>query len=151
MKELLIGIAMVALAGPVLAQDAPKVIAPTSLNWQSNPALPKGGQIAILTGDPAKSGDTVVARILFPVNYEVPPHTHPSAETVTVISGELGFGMGETMNKSGQMLGVGAFFNNPAKHAHYAWTGGQPAIVQIQFIGPWGIDYVNPADDPRKQ
>ena len=111
----------------------------------------EGGQVSILTGDPTKAGDTVVQRVLFPANYEVPPHTHPYSETVTVISGELGFGMGEKLNKTGPMLGVGAFLSNPAKHAHYVWTTGQPAIIQVQFIAPGGIDYINPADDPRKQ
>ena len=89
--------------------------------------------------------------MLFPANYAVPPHTHPYSETVTVISGEVGFGMGEKLDKSGQMLGVGAFLSNPAKHAHYVWTGGQPAIVQVQFTAPGGIDYINPGDDPRTQ
>ena len=70
---------------------------------------------------------------------------------MTVISGEVGFGMGEKLNKSGPMLGVGAFLANPAKHAHYVWTGGQPAIIQVQFTSPGGIDYINPADDPRKK
>src|SRR5262249_3468968 len=37
----------------------------------------------------------------------------------------------------------------PAKHAHYAWTGNEEGILQVQFVGPGGIDYVNPADDPR--
>ena len=36
-------------------------------------------------------------------------------------------------------------------NAHYAWTGKEEAILQVQFIGPGGIDYVNPADDPRKK
>jgi hypothetical protein len=31
------------------------------------------------------------------------------------------------------------------------WTGSEGAILQVQFIGPGGIDYVNPADDPRKK
>jgi hypothetical protein len=38
----------------------------------------------------------------------------------------------------------------PAKHAHYAWTGGEESVLQVQFTGPGGIDYINPADDPRK-
>jgi hypothetical protein len=151
MDRLLIATALLLIGTPVMAQDAVKTIAPDKLTWAANPAIPKGGQIAILTGDPTKAGDTVVQRVLFPANYEVPPHTHPYAETVTVISGELGFGMGEKMNKTGPMLGVGAFLANPAKHAHFVWTGGQPAIIQIQFTGPGGIDYINPADDPRKQ
>jgi hypothetical protein len=39
----------------------------------------------------------------------------------------------------------------PAKHAHYAWTGNEEGVLQVQFTGPGGIDYINPADDPRKQ
>jgi hypothetical protein len=39
----------------------------------------------------------------------------------------------------------------PAKHAHYAWTGKEEAILQVQFTGPGGIDYINLADDPRKK
>ena len=31
------------------------------------------------------------------------------------------------------------------------WTGDEQAILQVQFIGPGGIDYINPADDPRKK
>jgi hypothetical protein len=26
----------------------------------------------------------------------------------------------------------------------------EETVVQLQGIGPWGIDYLNPADDPRK-
>ena len=93
----------------------------------------------------------VVQRVKFPPNYQVPPHTHPYAETVTVISGSVGFGMGEKFEKKGEFGKVGALFANPAKHAHYVWTGDEPAIVQVQFVGPGGIDYINPADDPRKK
>src|SRR5438876_6585573 len=30
---------------------------------------------------------------------------------------------------------AGALFANPAKHAHYLWTGDEAAIVQVQFVG----------------
>jgi hypothetical protein len=49
------------------------------------------------------------------------------------------------------MLKPGSLWVYPAKHAHYAWTGTEEAILQVQFTGPGGIDYINPADDPRKQ
>ena len=67
-----------------------------------------------------------------------------------MISGSLGFGEGETFDNKGEMLKPGAFLANPARHAHYAWTGNDEAILQVQFVGPGGIDYINPADDPRK-
>jgi hypothetical protein len=53
--------------------------------------------------------------------------------------------------KRGEPLKPGALWVYPAKHAHYAWTGNEEAILQVQFTGPGGIDYVNPADDPRNK
>jgi len=153
MKSLLFTAAVIALVGSAWAQDGMKAttVMPEALTWKDNPAIPKGGQIAVLVGDPTKAGEVVVQRVKFPANYQVPPHTHPYAETVTVISGSVGFGMGEKFEKKGELGKVGALFANPAKHAHYVWTGDEPAIVQVQFIWPGGIDYINPADDPRKQ
>ena len=152
MKKLLIFAAVIAVAGSALAQDAMKVtlVKPDALTWKDNPNIPKGGQFTILLGDPTKA-EVVVQRVKFPANYQVPPHTHPYAETITVISGSVGLGMGEKLEKNGELLKPGAFVANPAKHAHYVWTGNEGAIVQVQFTGPGGIDYINPADDPRKK
>jgi hypothetical protein len=36
------------------------------------------------------------------------------------------------------------------KMNHFAWTN-EETIVQLSGMGPWGITYVNPADDPRKK
>jgi quercetin dioxygenase-like cupin family protein len=154
MKRLLIcTAALIVLAASALAQDTMKVtlVKPDGLTWKDNPALPKGAQVTILMGDPTKAGDVVVQRVKLPANYQVPPHTHPYAETVTVLSGSVSAGMGEKFDKKGEILKPGAFFALPAKHAHYVWTANEEAILQVQFVGPGGIDYINPADDPRKK
>jgi hypothetical protein len=36
----------------------------------------------------------------------------------------------------------------PRSYNHFAWTE-QETVVQLHSTGPWGITYVNPADDPR--
>src|SRR5262245_47571714 len=152
MKKLLISVALIALSGSSLAQDAVTMVKPDALTWKDNPALPNGGQVAILVGNPTKAGSVVVQRTKLPANYKVPPHTHPYAETVTVISGSLGFGMGEKFDTTkGEVVKAGALHAMPAKHAHYLWTANEEAIIQVQFVGPAAIDYVNPADDPRKK
>src|SRR5207247_10940490 len=89
MRKLLFSAAVIALAGSAWAQDAMKqtVVAPDAVTWKDNPVIPKGGQVAVLVGDPTKAGEVVVQRVKLPANYQVPPHTHPYAETVTVISG----------------------------------------------------------------
>jgi quercetin dioxygenase-like cupin family protein len=128
------------------------LVKPDQLTFKDNPAIPKGGQLAVVVGDPTKPGSVVVQRVKFPANYRVLPHTHPYGEVVTVISGSMGFGLGETFDTSkGEMAPAGTVHVVPAKQPHYAWTGSEGAIAQAQFVGPGGIDYVNPADDPRKK
>jgi quercetin dioxygenase-like cupin family protein len=154
MKKLLIAAMLLGVAGLVGAQDIMKVtlVKPDALEWKENPNIPKGAHVAVLIGDPTKAGEVIVQRVKLPANYQVPPHTHPYAETITVISGSVGFGTGEKFDATkGEMLKAGAFFAQPAKHPHFVWTGNEEAVVQVQFIGPGGIDYSNPADDPRKK
>ena len=102
-ESLLFSAAMITLVSPAWAQDTMTTATPEALTWKDNPAIPKGGQLAILVGDPTKTGGVVVQRVSFPANYVVPPHTHPYAETVTVISGSVGFGNGEKLDKTGPM------------------------------------------------
>jgi quercetin dioxygenase-like cupin family protein len=149
-KFLITAVSMIALTIPAMAQDTETRLMPETLTWKNNPAFPKGVEIATLVGDPTKTGDVVVLRIKFPPNFQMPPHTHPYSEVVTVISGAIGSSHGEKFEKNGELLKPGALWVYPAKHAHYAWTGSEGGILQVQFIGPGGIDYINPADDPRK-
>lgn len=74
-----------------------------------------------------KSGDMVVQRIKLPAHALVSPHTHPFAETVTVISGTVGFGMGDRVDRNGRMLGPGGLYAHPAKNPHFVWTGDEGA------------------------
>jgi hypothetical protein len=32
---------------------------------------------------------------------------------------------------------------------HFAWAKGE-TVIQVSGIGPFEVNYVNPADDPRK-
>ena len=153
MKNFLVAAALIAFASSAMAQDSMKLtrVTPDALTWKDNPAFPKGIQIANLVGDPTKAGEVVVLRIKFPANSQIPPHTHPYAEVVTLISGSIGTSEGQKLEKKGEMLKAGSLWVYPAKHAHYAWTGNEGAILQVQFTSPGGIDYINPADDPRKK
>mgnify|MGYP001287850525 CR=1 FL=1 len=60
-------------------------------------------------------------------------------------------GMGDTLDTTkARALPKGSFSVMPAQVHHYAFTK-EETVVQIHGMGPWGITYVNPADDPRKQ
>ncbi len=123
---------------------------PTTIEWMAGPAaLPPGAKMAVLEGDPTKEGPFVV-RFQFPEGYHVPPHTHPKTERVTVISGALYLATGEALDRgSAKKLPAGSFGYWPAGMKHTAWSEGE-TVIQLHGVGPWQINYVNAADDPRK-
>lgn len=120
------------------------------MKWGPAPAfLPKGAQAAIIAGDPAKEGPYVV-RLKMPADYRIAAHNHPTAENVTVLSGNFHLGMGDKLDPAkGQELTAGGFAEAPAKMNHFAWTTSD-TVVQVHGVGPFAITYVDPADDPSK-
>jgi len=133
----------VALAGTAQAQ-----VNANDLKWGSAPPVfPAGAKMAVLAGDPGKAGPFVV-RLKLPASYNVPAHNHPTDEYVTVISGDFSLGMGDKLDKTKSAhLKPGGFAEAPAQMNHFAWTK-SGAVVQISAEGPFGMTYVNPADDP---
>lgn len=120
------------------------------LKWAPVPTLPKGAQISVIEGPLTQAGPFTL-RLKLPANYQIPPHTHPAVERVTVLSGTFNVGMGEKFNRSGtQALRAGDIIIMQPGTPHYGWTKGE-TVVQLHGTGPWGITYVNPSDDPRKQ
>lgn len=154
MKVGMFAAALILIAGSAFAQDGEhdaKELTPGDMVFADNPAFPKGAQTVVVYGDPAKPGLFII-RAKFPPNYVVPPHTHPVFESVTVLTGSMGSGMGETVDKSkGKMLGPGSLLLLPANHAHYVWSGDEETIIQVAANGPFDLIYVNPEDDPRNK
>jgi quercetin dioxygenase-like cupin family protein len=126
------------------------MFAAADLKWgDAPPALPAGAKIAVLTGDPGKAAPFTV-RLKFPAGYKVPPHTHPTVENLTVISGTVGLGHGPKFDEAaGHEMSVGGFAVMPAGMEHFAWCKSE-CVVQIHSMGPFEVKYVNPADDPRQ-
>lgn len=152
LRVVALGLLFVSLATHTGIGQSPAhgVMTPHELTWGPAPAsLPPGAQAAILEGDPAKPG-LFTLRIKMPDGYRIPPHFHPVVEHVTVIQGTFVLGMGETVSPDTEKrLGAGSFAFMPAGMRHFARTQGD-TIVQLHGMGPWGITYVNAADDPRK-
>jgi anti-sigma factor ChrR (cupin superfamily) len=134
-----------------LAEEMKMPMNAKDLKWGPAPSvLPKGAQIAVVSGDPFKDG-AYVLRLKMPQGYQLPAHNHPTTEYVTVISGNFHIGMGDKLDmKKGIELKSGGFGEAPAKMNHFAWVGG-PTVVQVHGQGPFAISYVNPADDPSKK
>lgn len=126
------------------------MITPPEVKWSDGPAsLPAGAKIAVVEGDPAAANALFTIRLKLPANYKVMPHFHPADEHVTVISGAFWMGMGAKHDPATMKeLPAGSFAVMPVGHQHFAMTKAE-TVVQIHGAGPWGITYVNPADDPR--
>ena len=126
------------------------VARPGDIRWATAPAsLPKGTKLSVVMGDPDKPGPFVL-RVMIPADTVIAPHTHATPETLTILSGAIMHDMGETVDKSrGQEVDAGGFVYLPAGMPHALWTG-EPAMLQVNGTGPFGLTYVNPADDPSK-
>jgi hypothetical protein len=132
------------------AGPAPVVVTPDKIQWgPAPPVFQPGAQFAVLAGDPGKAGPFIV-RVKVPDGYRIMPHWHPSAENVTVLSGEFHVGMGDKFDESSMLtLPAHSLAVVPPHHNHYAMAKGETEI-QINGVGPLKLTYVNPADDPSK-
>jgi len=148
-KALLFAAALVPAAA--LAQaPAHQMHMAKDLKYEDAPSLGKGFKIAILEG-PMNEAKPFIARVKAPANVKIAPHWHPAIEHVTVLSGQFAMGQGEKWDdKSLHTLKAGDVMIMQPKTPHYA-VAKTEAIVQIHGMGPWGVTYVNEADDPRKQ
>ncbi|UWU17197.1 cupin domain-containing protein (plasmid) [Rhizobium sullae] len=143
-------IGLCGMASFASAEGAHTMVTPDDVKWGPAPkVLPAGAEAAVLFGDPTKEG-LFALRLKVPSGYAIAPHTHPADEVVTVVSGTTNLGMGETADrKAAKALPAGSFFALPPGMAHFVYFD-EETVVQITTTGPWGIKYVNPADDPQK-
>lgn len=131
------------------AQASTSFVKPDQIQWAEAPSgLPAGAKMVVLDGNPEEKGSFTV-RLKMPDGYKIAPHTHPTIERVTVISGTAHLGMGPKFDEAAaQTLPPGSFAVLPSGMQHYASATGE-TVVQIHSHGPFKINYVNPADDPR--
>ncbi len=127
-----------------------RMVSPGDLKWNDVPSLPPGAKIAVIEG-PMSEPVPFTVRLKFPANYQIPAHWHPAVERVTVLTGTINMGIGDRLDKQKTApLSAGSIGIMQPKTNHFVWTQ-EEVIVQLNGTGPWGVTYVNPADDPRKQ
>jgi quercetin dioxygenase-like cupin family protein len=127
------------------------MVKPEIIKWADGPySLPPGAKFSVIEGDPKAAG-LFTMRLSFPAGYKIAAHWHPADEHITVISGTFWMGLGDKFdNAKLQPLPVGSFAVMATGTRHFAMTK-EETVVQLHGVGPWGINYVNPADDPRKK
>jgi quercetin dioxygenase-like cupin family protein len=140
--------ASVAVRAYQLAGDSPQphaIVTTAELKWM--PLIP-GSQMAVVSGDPSVSAPFVI-RIKSAAGAEIPAHWHPTDENVTVLVGTFGVGIGDKLAPAKlTAMHPGDFVSMPATMHHFAKAETE-AIVQVHGMGPFAVNFVNPADDPR--
>ena len=157
---LLIRLSTLALAlaalGPTVAwaqdpsnADHIMVVVPADLKWEDSKAM-SGAKVAVIEGPPNKPVPYIL-RVKFPADYKIPAHWHPATERVTVISGTFNLGTGDKLDKEKtKALTPGSTAIIQPKTNHFGWFS-EETVVQLHGVGPQDINFVDPADDPRKK
>ena len=126
------------------------VIRAEDVAWKPFPAFPALARLAILVGDPTKPGPYVI-RVRLPGNVRMMPHRHAEDRIYTVISGVFYVGVGDEFDESKLTAHApGSVVVLPAGTPHFHWARSGEYITQISAIGPLGLEYVDPVNDPRR-
>jgi quercetin dioxygenase-like cupin family protein len=131
-------------------QSAFRAILPEQIEWRVFPAFPPEARLAVLVGEPSKPGPYVI-RVKMAAGGKLMPHRHPEDRLYTVMSGVFYIGLGERFDP-GKLNAYppGSVVVLPGDTPHYHWAKSGEYVTQVTAIGPLGLDYLDPADDPRR-
>jgi len=125
-------------------------IRPEEIDWKPFPAFPPSVRLAVVAGQPAEKGLYTV-RVKVPDGVKLMPHKHPEDRIYTVISGVFYIGLGDRFDETRlQAYPPGTIVVLPGNTSHFHWARAGDYVTQVSAVGPLGISYVNPADDPRE-
>ena len=117
--------------------------------WKIFPAFPAGARLAVLVGDPTKPGPYLI-RVKIPAGVKMLPHKHSEDRLYTVISGVFYIGLGEKFDETKLTAHApGSVLVLPGGQPHFHWAKSGDYITQVNAIGPLGLAYIEPANDPR--
>lgn len=146
---LMIGLA--GLTSPLIAGEGVRTeakehitVVPGDLEWNPVESLPPGVTAAIIEGD-LSAREPFTLRLRFPANYTIPAHTHPTTERVTVLSGTLYLAAGDDISRDAAVaLPEGSVTVMPPRMKMAGYTGDGAVEIQLNGIGPWGMDLLKP-------
>jgi quercetin dioxygenase-like cupin family protein len=128
-----------------------RAILSEDIEWKPFAAFPPSARLAVLVGDPSQAGP-YVTRVHIAGGTKLMPHKHPEDRIYTVMYGVFYIGLGEEFDETRlTAYGVGSVIVLPGDQPHFHWAKSGDYITQVTAIGPLGMTYINPADDPRCQ
>lgn len=152
MKALAAVIALTAASSLAHGQATPShlMMSAGELKWSDAPSVGPGAKIAVIEG-PLDKPVPFTFRLKLPANTKVAPHVHPAFERVTVLSGTFHFAHGDAYDEAKtRALTPGDVAIMPPGAPMFGYTR-EATVIQLHGVGPWGLNYLNPADDPRRK
>lgn len=147
---LVFAVSMPASAEPPYRGDGHMMVTPGEMEWGPVGSMAPGAKIAVLEGD-LGTEEPFTFRLKLPADYKIAPHIHPAYERVTVLSGTFYFAHGETFDRDkAHALPAGSLAIMSPGDPMFGYTR-EETVIQLHGTGPWGIEYLNPEDDPRLQ
>ncbi len=126
-----------------------KSVLPEDAAWKPFPAFPPAARLAVLVGDPNQPGPYLI-RVKVPSGVKLMPHRHPEDRIYTVISGVFYIGLGDKFDAGKvEAFPPGAVIVLPGNTPHFHWAKSGEYVTQVTAIGPLGLEYLDPGDDPR--
>lgn len=99
--------------------------------------------MATIVGNPQTAGAYYAYLLKAPAGGKAPPHFHKMTENVTVISGTVMFGLGDTIDMAkSKSFGAGTVASIPAGVHHYA-VAKTAMVLEVSGIGPDTTTFVH--------
>ena len=125
-------------------------ILPEDIEWQPFPAFPPSARLAVLVGHPSEPGPYVI-RVKLPSGVRLMPHRHPEDRVYTVISGVFYIGLGDRFDDQKlEAYPPGSVIVLPGDTFHFHCAKSGEYVTQVTATGPLGMEYLDPAEDPRQ-
>ena len=131
-------------------EEAFSAILPDDIDWKPFPAFPPSVRLAVVVGHPSTPGLYVI-RVKVPEGVKLMPHRHPEDRVYTVMSGLFYVGLGNRFDEN-QLSAYppGSVIVLPGGTYHFHWAKSGEYVTQVSAIGPLGLEYLDPNDDPRE-
>jgi quercetin dioxygenase-like cupin family protein len=132
-------------------QSTFKAILSEDIDWKTFAAFPPSVRLAVIVGQPSQPGPYLI-RVRVPDGVKLMPHKHPEDRVYTVMSGVFYIGLGEEFDANKlEAYPPGTVIILPGNTSHFHWAKSGEYVTQVSAIGPLGLEYVRPKDDPRNQ
>jgi quercetin dioxygenase-like cupin family protein len=125
-------------------------VLPEDIVWKSFPAFPPSVRFAVVVGDPSEAAPYLI-RVKVPAGVMLMPHSHPEDRIYTVMSGVFYIGLGDHFDGDKvKPYPPGSVIVLPGNTPHFHWAKTGEYVTQVTALGPLGLEYLDPTDDPRK-